>query len=336
MNTLAAALARSFAGIVLAVAILAHARPQTFLFALPHVPALLGIVMFGMGATLTLEDFGRVARHPRQVAVGVAAQYGIMPLAAWAIALLLGLPPEIAVGLVLVGASPGGTASNVITLLARGDVALSVSFTAVSTVLAPVLTPALVWLLAGRWLEVPAADLLISTLRIVLVPVILGITVRHLLPRAVLRIVPLLPAVSVAAIALIVGAVVGNSQAILLTSGAAVLVAVVLHNCAGLALGWTLGGLLRLGEPQRRTLSIEVGMQNSGLAVALAAAHLGPLAALPGALFTVWHNISGSLVASWMARREPTGVGLVSPDLELHLPPGEAAAGTSPASPPAN
>lgn len=295
---------RYFVVAVLAVSILAYGKPDTFAFVLPHIPWLLGVIMFGMGATLRVEDFRRVLARPREVAIGVAAQFGIMPLVGLGLAWGLRLPPELAAGVILVGCCPGGTASNVIAYMARGDVALSVTLTSVSTLLAPLLTPVLMLLLAGHWLEVSAWGLFLSIVQIVLLPVVLGLVVRRWFRVAVERCLPVLPLVSVVTIALIVGAVLGRSVDRIAEAGYAVLAAVVLHNLFGLGLAWLAGGWLRLGAAQRRAVTVEVGMQNSGLAVALSMVHLTPLAALPGALFSVWHNLTGPLLASIWARRE--------------------------------
>jgi bile acid:Na+ symporter, BASS family len=271
----------------------------------PSVPLLLGVIMFGMGLTLRGADLAVVARRPRAVLTGVLAQYTVMPLLGWAVARALDLDPLLAVGMVLVGAAPGGTASNVVVYLARGDVALSVAMTTVSTLLAPLLTPLLVLWLAGSLLPVPAGSLVLSVLQVVLVPVLAGLLVRRLAPRAVERVLPLLPLVSVLGIVVVVAAVVGANRDAVLTAGPLVLLAVVVHNGLGLLLGWTIGRASGVDVAARRAVSIEVGMQNSGLAAALATAHFSPLAALPAALFSVWHNLSGSALATWWARRPP-------------------------------
>ncbi|WP_299040181.1 bile acid:sodium symporter family protein [uncultured Pseudokineococcus sp.] len=282
----------------------------------PRVPLLLGVIMFGMGLTLRPRDFAVLGRRPRAVAVGVLAQYSVMPLLGWGVAVLLDLDPLLAVGMVLVGASPGGTASNVVVHLARGDVALSVAMTTVSTLLAPVLTPLLVLWLAGSVLEVPASSLVLSILQVVLLPVVAGALVRRLAPAAVERALPLLPLLSVLGIVVVVAAVVGANADAVRSAGLLVLLAVVAHNVLGLAVGRVVGRVTGVGEAASRAVTLEVGMQNSGLAAALATAHFAPLAALPAALFSVWHNISGSALASWWARRPvdagarpPTAVG---------------------------
>lgn len=296
---------RWFALLVLAGGIVGLAAPEQASLVAPHISLLLGVIMFGMGLTMRPVDFAIVAKHPKAVVLGVLAQYTVMPLLGWGIAHALGLPPLLVVGMVLVGSSPGGTASNVIVYLSRGDVALSVAMTSISTLLAPVLTPLLVLGLAGSALPVPAGDLFVSILQVVLVPVLAGLLLRMAARRFVERILPVLPLVSVVGIVVVVAGVVGANADAVLSTGLLVALAVVLHNSLGLGLGYLVGAVLKLPETARRAVGVEVGMQNSGLAAALATAHFAPLAALPGALFSVWHNISGALVATYWARRPP-------------------------------
>ncbi|GAB2456754.1 bile acid:sodium symporter family protein [Xylanimonas ulmi] len=279
--------------------------PHTFAPVTSAVPYLLGVVMFCMGVTLTPPDFARIARRPWVVLLGLVAHYVIMPLVGWAIAHALGLPPALAVGVILVGCAPSGTASNVMAYLAKGDVALSVSVATISTLLAPVLTPLLTLWLAGHYLHVPAGAMFVDIVKTVLLPVVAGVLVRLVAARWVDRAAAAFPWLSVAAIAVIVAAVMGNSADAFRTSGLLVILAVVLHNGFGLFLGYLAGRAARLDQRARRALAFEVGMQNSGLAASLAAAHFAamPAAALPPAVFSVWHNISGALTAAWMARR---------------------------------
>jgi BASS family bile acid:Na+ symporter len=293
-----------FALWVLLASAVALIWPPTFLFLLPHIQIVLGVIMFGMGMTLSLEDFRRVAGRPLAVAAGVGAQFTVMPLLAFGIAWLLHLPPELAVGFILVGTCPGGTASNVITYLARGDVALSVTLTSVSTLLSPLMTPLLTLWLAGHWMSVPVADLFLSILQIVLVPVVLGVVAQRYLSGAVARGIELMPLVSVTAIVGIVGAIVGRNAEQLLSIGPVILAGVIAHNGLGLLLGFGVGSVFRFANDQRRALAIEVGMQNSGLAVALAAVHFGLAAAIPAALFSVWHNLTGPSLATIWVRRD--------------------------------
>jgi BASS family bile acid:Na+ symporter len=286
--------------LVLAAALLALAFPS----ALQQVPPtvinyLLGVVMFGMGLTLNLHDFKIVFSHPKDVAIGCLAQFTVMPLLAWLLSRLFALPEALALGVVLVGCCPGGTASNVITYLAKGHLALSVGMTGVSTLLAPLLTPLLTWALAGKSIHVDVASMFLSILWVVILPIIAGLVAKWLWPKATAKVTDYLPATSALAIAFIVAIVISASAHKLLAGGLLIVVVVVLHNVCGLALGYLIGRLLRMDESKKRAVSIEVGMQNSGLATSLATIHFAayPLATIPGALFSVWHNLSGALVA---------------------------------------
>lgn len=292
----------TFALWVLLFAVLAFLAPQWFRPLAPAIVPMLGIVMFGMGLTLKLEDFAEVARHPWRVCLGVVAHFVIMPGVAWLLCQLLQLPPEIAVGVILVGCCPSGTASNVMTWLARGDLALSVAIAAVTTLLAPLLTPALIWLLASAWLPVSFAELFWSILQVVLLPIALGVVAQRLFGARVGKVVEVLPLVSVVCIVVIVAAVVAASQAKIAESGLLIMAVVILHNGFGFLLGYLAGRVFGLPLAQRKSLALEVGMQNSGLGAALASAHFSPMAAVPSALFSVWHNISGATLSSWFRR----------------------------------
>ena len=289
--------------LILAGGAVALVFPDPFTSLAPLINPGLMVIMFGMGMTLTLPDFAMVVRQPIPVFLGVVAQFLIMPLLGLGIAWALQLPPELAAGVILVGCAPGGTASNVVTYLARGNVALSVAMTSVSTLLAPLLTPLLALWLAGRYMAVDAGSMALSIVQIVLIPVLLGLLIRYLIPRAVDRVLPVLPWVSVAAITFVVVAVVAGSAAAILTAGWLILLAVVLHNGLGLGLGYGAARLFNLPVPSRRTMAVEVGMQNSGLAAGLAREYFSPEAALPAAVFSVWHNVSGALVAAYWRRR---------------------------------
>ncbi|MHA7144584.1 bile acid:sodium symporter family protein [Arthrobacter sp. TmT3-37] len=290
--------------LILAGGLVAVLTPATFTGLGPLINPLLGVIMFGMGLTLTPVDFALVGKRPIPVVIGVAAQYVIMPLLGWGVSMALGLPPALAAGVILVGCCPGGTASNVVSYLARGDVALSVAMTSVSTILAPVLTPLLTLWLAGRYMPVDAAAIGLSILQIVLIPVVAGLVVRYFLPRLVERLLPALPWISVGAITVVVIAVVSGSAGIIFSAGLLVFAAVILHNGLGYALGYGAARAFRLPTPARRTTAIEVGMQNSGLAAGLARTYLTPEAALPGAIFSVWHNVSGAAMAAYWRRRD--------------------------------
>ncbi|WP_225748062.1 bile acid:sodium symporter family protein [Eikenella sp. Marseille-P7795] len=273
----------------------------------PYIPWLLGIVMFGMGLTLTPADFKILGQHPKAVLIGVVAQFVIMPTTAYLLSLALNLPKEVAIGVVLVGSCPGGTASNVMTFLARGNVALSVAVTSITTLLAPLLTPAVFYLFAHEWLDISAAAMLMSILKMVLLPIVLGVVAHTLFRKQTEAAADVLPLVSVLAIVLIIGAVVAGSRQQIIETGLLIFGVVVLHNAIGYALGFLSAKLFRLPYDAQKTLAIEVGMQNSGLGAALAKGHFAamPLVAVPSAIFSVWHNISGSLLASyWAAKAE--------------------------------
>jgi BASS family bile acid:Na+ symporter len=294
---------RWFPLIVIVAGAIALAVPAAFRGWSPAIPWLLALIMLGMGLTLRPVDFAYVARRPVAFVIGVVAQFVIMPGLGWLLATMLQLGPELAVGVILVACAPGGTASNVMVFLAKGDTALSVAMTSVSTLLAPLVTPMLVLLLAGQFLPVQPGALFLSIVQVVLVPVLLGFLLRRFAERQVEKVVPALPLVSVIGITAVVMAVVAGSAAALLASGLVILLAVVLHNLLGLGSGYLAARLVGLDETARRAISIEVGMQNSGLAATLATTHFNPVAALPAAVFSVWHNVSGSILAGYWARR---------------------------------
>jgi BASS family bile acid:Na+ symporter len=291
--------------LVLVSALLALALPSLFSGIKPIViNPLLGIIMFGMGMALKPADFRIVLSRPRDVLIGCLAQFTIMPLFALVLSWLFALDEALAVGVILVGCCPGGTASNVITYLAKDDLALSVGMTATSTLLAPVVTPLLVWLLAGKSVDVDVAGMLLSILWVVILPIVAGLTVKWLWPKYTEKATAYLPAVSSLAIAFIVLIVISANAHKLLVGGIVIVAVVVLHNLCGLGFGYLIGRLLRLPAPKRKAISIEVGMQNSGLASSLATLHFAayPMATIPGAIFSVWHNISGAIVARLYAR----------------------------------
>jgi BASS family bile acid:Na+ symporter len=299
----------SFAIWVIVFAAAAMIVPQGFTWIGPYISLLLGIIMFGMGLTLSLNDFKAVFKQPKIVLIGVAAQYIIMPGLAYLLAKGLNLPPEVAVGVILVGCCPGGTSSNVMTFLAKGNTALSVAVTSVSTLLAPFLTPALIFLLASEWLPVSASDLLVSIIQIVLVPIILGIVVKLVLKDKISQATKALPLVSVVGIVAVVTAVVSANKANILESGLAIFGVVILHNGLGYLIGYFAGKLFKLSYEDKKAISIEVGMQNSGLGAALATAHFSPLAAVPSAIFSVWHNISGPILATYWSKKAEKEIG---------------------------
>jgi BASS family bile acid:Na+ symporter len=258
--------------------------------------------MFGMGLTLSLADFKEVVRRPVEVGVGVASQFLIMPLVALVLTMIIPMSPEVAAGVILVGCCPGGTSSNVMTYLSRGDIALSVACTSVTTLLAPIVTPLLVLLLASQYLPVNAMAMFMSIVQVVLIPLALGIALQKILPGLVRAALPALPLVSVTGIVLIVAAVVAVNQAAIATTGLMIFAVVVLHNAIGYLLGFFAARSVGMSMARRKAISIEVGMQNSGLGAALASAHFSPLAAVPSAIFSVWHNISGALLANYLSK----------------------------------
>ena len=286
-------------------AVAAYLAPDAFRPLLPWVTDLLTLVMFGLGVTLTVADFRRVVTRPAPVVAGVVVHYLVMPFAAWAIAHALRMPPDLTTGMILVGSVASGTGSTLMVFLAGGDVALSVTIAAMSTLVGIVATPLLVRFYVDASVPVDVVGLLRSIVQIVALPVGLGLLLNRFAPRIVKRVEPALPFVSMGAILLIIGAVVAGSQGSIAAVGPLVLLAVVLHNGLGLLGGYWGGRLLGFDESTCRTLALEVGMQNSGLAAALGKLYFSPLAALPGALFSVWHNLSGSLLAGYWSGRAP-------------------------------
>jgi BASS family bile acid:Na+ symporter len=287
-----------FAGIALIV-------PEAFVWLKVYITWMLGIIMFGMGMTMTVNDFKGILQSPKAVVMGVMAQFAVMPGLAYLLCQLFQLPPEIAIGVILVGCCPGGTASNVITYMAKGNTALSVACTSVSTILAPVLTPTIFYLLASQWIEINAISMLGSILQVVLFPIILGLIVRSVLKQKVEAYIQVMPLISVIAIVAIVAAIIGGSKAQILESGLLILAVVALHNGLGYLLGFWASRLFKLPYADRKAIAIEVGMQNSGLGVALAAVHFAasPMTAVPSAIFSLWHNISGPALATYWASK---------------------------------
>lgn len=290
---------------VLLVAALALFVPASFVWIDTWViNPMLGVIMFGMGLTLSPQDFKVVLSRPKDIFIGCLTQFTVMPLLALGLTLAFSLPKELAIGVILVGCCPGGTASNVMTYLAKGDLALSVGMTAASTILAPLMTPFLVWLLAGTMVDVDTVGMLMSIVYVVIAPIVCGLLCQRFLPAMTKRVTPYLPALSSVAIMVVVVIVVSHNAERLLTAGLLIVSIVMIHNLLGLAIGYTVGRLLHLQKPKCVALSIEVGMQNSGLASSLAVLHFAayPLATIPGAVFSVWHNISGALMARFYSR----------------------------------
>lgn len=293
-----------FALWVIIFAIISFFLPDYFTWIAPHVTLLLGIIMFGMGLTLTVNDFQNVFKAPKAVFIGAFSQYLVMPLAAFLLAKLLNLPAEVAAGVILVGCVPGGTSSNVMTFMAKGNTALSVTMTAVTTLLAPIMTPTLTYIYASQWLEVSFWAMFMSIVKVVLIPIVAGLVLRALFDKTVQKTMPVLPLISAIGIVMVVMAVVSTSHERILSTGLLIFVVVILHNLIGYAAGWLIGKLFKFNLADTKALSVEIGMQNSGLAASLGMAHFTPLAAVPGAIFSVWHNISGALLANWLAKMD--------------------------------
>lgn len=293
------ALTRYMGVLILTCSALALCKPELFRWVAPHVTPLLGCIMFGMGMTLRLKDFSMVFSQPRALLLGLLAQFGCMPLLAFALCHLFALPPDLAMGVILVGTAPGGTASNVLTFIARGDVPYSVALTSLTTVVALALMPVLSWLLGGVWVPVDMEALFISILKIVVIPVILGIAAHRYCGRLTERAIPFLPPASALTITLVVAGIMAINAESILRASANIFLVVVCHNLLGLAFGYAVGRIWKFDEPRCRALCFEVGTQNSGLATALALAHFSPVSAIAGALFSVWQNISGALVSNY-------------------------------------
>ena len=305
-------ISKCMALIVIAVAALALFQPATCNWIkTSSINWILGIVMFDMGLTLKAQDFKIVFSRPKDIIIGFLAQFLLMPLIAFVLIKIFRLQPELAVGVMLVGTCPGGTSSNVMTYMSKGDVPLSVGMTMVSTIFAPLLTPLLTKLYIGQVVDVNVLAMFLSIVKVVLLPIVAGLIINHFFARVTGALVKVLPAVSTLAIVAIVAAVVSASSAKLLNTintSLTIVFVVILHNLLGYATGYGVGKLLRLKQTKCRALSIEVGMQNSGLATGLAAAHFAqyPLATIPGAVFSTWHNISGALYAAVLSARKPT------------------------------
>lgn len=266
---------------------------------LSAVSILLMIVLFGMGITLTPNDFQRVARNPLQVILGTIAHYVIMPFIAFLLVHLFGLTGAAAVGVILVGSAPSGTSSNVMSFLSRGDVALDVSIGLLSTLLAPVMIPTLLKLLAGKWVNVPFSSMFFSAFQIVVIPIVLGIIVHTIFKEHVQKVIEIMPLISQVAILVIILAVLSaNSKTILAVSTLILVPVIILHNLLGYLLGYGFSKLMKMDTPQQKAITFEVGMQDSALASTLAISFFEPASAIAAVMFFVWHNISGSVLAS--------------------------------------
>ena len=298
---------QTFALWAIVFAIIGYSLPQPFVPLKGTIPYALGVIMFGMGLTLRARDFEEIVRRPAQVLLGVVAQFLIMPLLAVALVHVFALDPMVALGVILVGCCPGGTASNVMTYLARGDVALSVTITSCSTLLSPLLTPLLLQLYAHTSVDIEAGKMMVSILETVLLPIVAGVVVNRLFDRHLQLLRDALPLISVSGIVLIIAIVVALNKSQIAASGLIIFGVVILHNLLGYAMGLSVAWLVGMDSAQRRAVMIEVGMQNSALGASLGINHFkSPETALPSAIFSVWHNISGALVANictWWDKR---------------------------------
>ena len=298
---------KTFALWVVVFAFIALCFPTAFVWMKAYIQWVLGIIMLGMGMTMTVDDFKGVLQSPKAVFIGVVAQFLIMPSLAYMLCQVFQLPAEIAVGVLLVGCCPGGTASNVIAYMAKANTALSVACTSVSTFLAPILTPAIFYILASQWIPIDAGSMFIDILKVVIFPIILGVLLRSLFKQKTEQYIQVMPLISVIAIVVIVAAIIAASKASILQSGLLILGVVILHNGLGFLLGYWASRLFNLSYPDCKAVAIEVGMQNSGLGVTLAAIHfaVSPVTAVPSAIFSLWHNISGPALATyWAAKAE--------------------------------
>ena len=307
MKRVSELIGKYMAWIVLAIAALALFLPGTCLWIQTKwVNYLLMVVMFGMGLTMKLSDFAVVFSRPRDVLIGCTAQFVVIPLLAFALGKFFGLGDELLVGVVLVGTCPGGTSSNVITYLSKGDTALSVGMTSINTMLAPFLTPALTWLYLRTSVSVDIKAMFLSIIQVVVVPIGLGLLINRLFGKQTRKITDVLPLISVTAICLIVAAVVSHNSEKILSTGLVIFAVVILHNLLGYLCGYLVGVLFRMDLPRKKAVAIEIGMQNSGLATTLAGSAFPNLsmATVPGAIFSVWHNISGAILAGIFRRMQ--------------------------------
>lgn len=300
LATISQKITKNIGIIIIVFSLIAYFSPQYFSWMTSYTTIFLAIAMFGMGTSIDTRDLKKIIKNPKEVLIGSLTQFTIMPLLAWLLAITFHVNKDIALGIILVGSCPGGTASNVITHIAGGDVSMSVSMTILSTLLAPIVTPALVYLLAGRWVDVSIIAMFKSVVKVILLPVLLGISIKKINPTAVSKSKDVFPLISSLAIILIISGIIGANADKIAQSGLIVLVIVAIHNALGLLGGLLVAKLAKMDYDKATALAIEVGMQNSGLAIQLASVNfaLNPLATLPGAIFSIWHNIAGSIFAS--------------------------------------
>ena len=294
---------RNLTYIVFLVVIWAYFMPNAFLWAVPHTVLLLGVIMFGMGMTLHAKDFKLIVQRPKEVMIGCVAHYTIMPLLAYALVIAFEMPPELAVGMVLLGSCPSGTASNVMGFLAKADVPLSVSITTCSTLLAPIMMPFIVWALAGQWVEVSFMAMAMTVMKVILIPLVLGLIVHRMMgEKHVASLSKVLVLISAFGVLVIVGGVIAINGPKILELGAFIVIMVLLHNLGGFLVGYFVTGKLGLGKKQQHSVTLEVGMQNDALAISLVSVFFAPAVAIPAAVGAAIHQITGSILAGIFAR----------------------------------
>lgn len=283
--------------------VIAYYSPMYFMDLKSQIVPLLMLIMLSMGLTLTFDDFKNLTKYKKAILVGIILQFSVMPIAALLISNSLGLSKDLTIGIILVGSVAGGTASNVMCYIAKGNIALSISMTALSTLIGVVLTPILIKNLAGTIIDISVMAMIMSLAKIVLLPVLVGLVVNHFLNSFIKKINFILPVISVFAIVLVIAIVVSLNIKSIATLGFLLPLAIVIHNVTGLTVGYWASKALGFDNKTSRTISIEVGLQNSGLAVALAYKFFVPVTALPGAIFSIWHNISGSILAGYWSKK---------------------------------
>ena len=294
---------RNLTYIVFLVVIWAYFMPNAFLWAVPHTVLLLGVTMFGMGMTLHAKDFKLIVQRPKEVMIGCVAHYTIMPLLAYALVIAFEMPPELAVGMVLLGSCPSGTASNVMGFLAKADVPLSVSITTCSTLLAPIMMPFIVWALAGQWVEVSFMAMAMTVMKVILIPLVLGLIVHRMMgEKHVASLSKVLVLISAFGVLVIVGGVIAINGPKILELGAFIVIMVLLHNLGGFLIGYFVTGKLGLGKKQQHSVTLEVGMQNDALAISLVSVFFTPAVAIPAAVGAAIHQITGSILAGIFSR----------------------------------
>lgn len=288
---------KNFHIIIMGFAVFAFLSPESFYWVEPFVKQIIGGIMFCMGATLKFVDFKKIITKPKLIFIGILLQYTCMPLLAYVISKALQLPTEQLIGMVIVGCCPGGTASNLITFLSKGNVALSVSLTLCSTFLAPLLTPLILYLLLAQEVPIDVMELMKSVFWIVFFPIMDALVIRHYFEKQFQKISFVFPALAILFISVVVAFIIGANRSLLTTMPLILFLAIILHNGLGYATGYFITKMMRFSEKNARTIAIEVGMQNSGLGLALANQFFNASVALPSALFSIWHNISGIFIA---------------------------------------